>query len=315
MQKRCYLVFLIVSLFVGCVHRAPPTPPPPAAKIKQSRQLAAFNQVEVQGQINVNLHTGYKQPQVILSGDARDLAAVKTEVLHNTLVLTLGKGYPIHGPVYAEVQGQFLNLLLAKDTSSITGKQLNTRILDVYLVNTGSVQLDGSIGLRVLDVKGKGLVQIGGLASSNLQLHLQGSPKIQLAGVANLARLTMEGNAWLSLFWVKTDTLTVRAKSKSTIQLAGAVNRLDVELWGFAHFKGRYLRAQRSFVNTHGHSVAEISVAQHQSNWATDASDIYYYNLPTTRADFMSYDGSVLDMREWNQHHLRDFDRYNKQFP
>lgn len=29
----------------------------------------------------------------------------------------------------------------------------------------------------------------------------------------------------------------------------------------------------------------------------------------------MAFNGSVLDMREWGQSDLKDFDRYNKQFP
>ncbi|CAM2873793.1 Protein of uncharacterised function (DUF2807) [Legionella steigerwaltii] len=316
MQKRCYLLILIVFLLTACAHHGPrkktASPLPLAVKTKQVRQVPAFNQVVVDGPFSVNLHTGYKEPQVILSGDARDLATVKAEVKQNTLYLTMGNP---HGPVYADVRGQFLNRLMAQGVPLIRGSQIRTSVLDVYLVKTGNVRLGGSIGLRVLDVKGKGLVQIGGISSQNLQIHLQGDPKVQLEGVANLANLSMYGNAWLSLYWVRTDNLTVRAKQKSTIQLAGAVNRLDVELWGNARFKGRYLRAQRSFVRTHGHSVAEISVAKHQSNLATDASDIYYFNLPTTRADFMAFDGSVLDMREWNQAELKDFTRYNKQFP
>ncbi|KTD72273.1 GIN domain-containing protein [Legionella tucsonensis] len=318
MLKRCYLLILIVFLLTACAHHAPknqPTPPPQALKTKQVRHVSAFNQVNLQGQINVSLHTGYKKPQVILSGDVRDLAMIKVEVVQNTLYLVLGGGYPKFGPVYADVRGRFLNRLMANGTPLITGDRLHTSILDVYLVNTGNVRLGGSIGLRVLDIKGKGFTQISGISSQNLQIHLQESPKVQLSGVANLSNLTMQGNAWIGFYWVKTDTLTVRAKQKTTIQLAGAVNRLDVELWGNARFKGRYLRAQRSFVRTHDHSVAEISAVKHQSNLATDASDIYYFNLPTTRADFMAYNGSVLDMREWNQYDLQDFTRYNKQFP
>jgi hypothetical protein len=317
MQKRCYSLILMVLLLTACAHRAPkiPSTPPKPIKATQTRPLKSFNQIDVQGQFNVTVHTGYKKPEIILSGDTRDLAAIKVEVSDNTLHLILGKGYPIYGPVYADIKGQFLNRLMAKDALRITGRQLHTSILDLYLLNTGTVQLGGSIGLRVLDIKGKGLYQISGIYSQNLQIFLQGTPKVQLAGVANLASLSMQGKAWLSLYWVKTDTLTVRAKNEATIQLAGAVNRLDVELWGSSQFKGRYLRAQRSFVKTHGRSVAEISVAKHQSNLAADASDIYYYNLPDTRADFMAFDGSVLDMRAWNQIELKDFDRYNKQFP
>lgn len=206
MLKRCYLLILIVFLLASCAHHAPrnqPLPPPQALKTKQVRKVSAFNQVNAQGQINISLHTGYKNPQVILSGDARDLAVIKVEVIQNTLYLVLGGGYPKFGPVYAEVRGRFLNRLTANGTPLITGDRLHTSILDVYLVNTGNVRLGGSIGLRVLDIKGKGLTQISGLTSPSLQVHLQESPKVQLSGVANLSNLTMQGNAWISFIGLK----------------------------------------------------------------------------------------------------------------
>lgn len=317
MLKRCYSLMLMVFLLAACVHHKPkmPSEPVQASRIKQVRELSSFNQIDAQGKININLHTGYKKPQILLSGDPRDLVQIKTVVSNNTLYLALGKGFPQFGPIYADVRGQFLNKVRFQDTGTIMGDHLYTRALDVYLVNTENVKLGGSIGLRVLDIRGKNSVQISGINSPNLLLHLEGSPKVQLSGVANITSLTMKDSAWFSFYWIKSNTLKIRAESKAIIQLAGAVNRLDVELWGNARFKGRYLRAQRSFVKTHEHSVAEISVANHQSNLATDASDIYYYNLPNTRADFMAFDGSVLDMREWDQIDFKDFDRYNKQFP
>src|SRR5690606_38096143 len=107
--------------------------------------------------------------------------------------------------------------------------------------------------------KGNGLVHISGVSSQNLQVSLQGNPKVQLTGMASLAKLNIDGGGWLSLYWVKSDTLTINAKKTAKIQLAGIVNRLNVELWGNAQFKGRYLRAQRSFVKTHNKSTAEIS--------------------------------------------------------
>lgn len=319
MIKRCYLLILIVFLLAACAHhgskRPMPEVNPSGVHTKQYRQVTAFNQIDVQGRVNINLHTGYKQPQVILTGDTRDLAQVKVVVNNNTLYLALGNGYPRYGMVNADIRGRFLNRLHYVGAGTISGSQLHTSLLDLSLSNQGTTRLDGTIGLRQLDVTGGGLVQINGISSQNLQVHFKGNPKVQLTGFTNISTLNMDGGGWLSLYWVKSDLLTIRAKKSAKIQLAGMVNRLDVELWGTANFKGRYLRAQRTFVKTHGKSVAEISSLNHQSTLSTDASDIYYYNLPNTRADFMAFDGSVLDMREWGQNDLRDFTRYNKQFP
>jgi hypothetical protein len=289
---------------------------PISGSTQQYRAVEGFNQVDAQGRININLHTGYKKPQLILRGDPRDLAQVQTIVRNDTLYISLGTGYPQFGQVSVDVRGRFLNKFRYVGAGTITGSQLNTRLLDLYLENQGTTRIGGSIGVQELIVKGDGLVQISGIKSYNMQVHLIGSPKVKLSGQVNMSELNIDGNGWLSLYWVKSNNLIITAKKSARIQLAGVVNRLEVELWGSAQFKGRYLRAQRSFVRTHDRSVAEISSVNHQSNLATDASDIYYYNIPNTRADFMAFDGSVLDMRDLTSPYLdQKYTRYNKQFP
>lgn len=313
--------FLLIGLIAaGCTPHKQQSAPLPAKtslgiQTSQYRPVTAFNGVDVQGQINLRLHTGYKKPQVVLKGDARDLLQVKTQVNQNTLYIVLGKGFPRYGQVQADVKGLTLNRVRYVGSGSISGNRLRSDSLDLFLVNSGPTQLAGMIRLKQLEVSGGGLVQISGLASPYLKVIVKGNNKVQLTGVAKASSIFVDGDGSLSLYWVKSDSLSVRAKKRANIQLAGVVNRLNVELWGNARFKGRYLRANRSFVKTHEHAIAEISSVKHQSSLATDASDIYYYNLPNTRADFMAFNGAVLDMREWNQPELKDFTPYNKQFP
>jgi Putative auto-transporter adhesin, head GIN domain len=317
MLKRYGSLILIGFFLTSCAHFSAPKKANPISlpSIKQVRPFTAFNQVDIQGPINVTLHTGYKKPQLLLSGDPRDLAQIHTVVSDYTLYLVVGRGFPKYGAIHADIQTQFLNRVSFKGEGQLNGAQLHTGVLDLFLANKGTTKLGGSIGLRRLDVIGNGFTEITGIASRNLQIHLKGNPKVRLVGVANITNLALDGTTWFSFYWLKSDTLIIRAKKASRIQLAGVVNRLDVELWGRSQFKGRYLRAQRSFVKTHDHAVAEISSVNHQSTLATDASDIYYYNIPSTRADFMAYDGSVLKMREWDPFDMQDFNRYNKQFP
>lgn len=321
MLKRFCSLILIVFLLGSCAHHGVKKPQIPINAVTyqsttQYKPVPVFSQVEVQGQINVTLHTGYRKPQIVLRGDPRDLEQLKITVSLNTLYVILGKGFPQHGAVHVDIQGQYLTRFSFKGEGMINGSQLHARSLDLFLANNGTTRLGGYLGLNQLVLAGNGFTDISGINTRNLQVKfLQGSPKVQLSGVANITNLVMKNDSWFSMYWLKSDSLTIRAKDRARIQLAGIANRIDVELWGRAAFKGRYLRAQRSFVKTHGHAIAELSSVNHQSTLATDASDIYYYNLPNTRADFMAYDGSVLDMREWDRINLRDFDRYNKQFP
>jgi hypothetical protein len=319
MFKRFFLLILIVFL-AGCGSNRHNMPPPPVDQYpiessEQYRRVPSFTQVDVRGRINIHLHTGYKKHQVILKGDPRDLAQTQTGVQGTTLFLIVAEGYPRYGAISADIKGQFLNRVSYKGTGLVYGHQLRTSYLELYLANYGRTSLGGTIGLQKLGIVGNGLTRITGITSHDVEIRLKGNPKVQLRGQVSLSKLNVDGDGWLSLYWVKSPSLIIRAKNSTKIQLAGYVRRLDVELWGSANFKGRYLRAERSFVKTHDTSVAEISAVNHQSNLASDASDIYYYNLPGTRADFMANNGSVLDLRDWGQYDIEEFTRYNKQFP
>ena len=142
----------------------------------------------------------------------------------NTLYLVIGKGYPHHGPVYADIRGQFLNRFSYKGEGIVNGTQLRTSVLDLYLANKGTTKLGGSLGIRTLTIAGDGLTQITGISSQNLQLYLKGNPKVQLVGVARVSTFVVEGTPWISMYWIKSDTLTIRARKAARIQLAGTVN-------------------------------------------------------------------------------------------
>lgn len=319
MLKRCSLLAFISLLLIGCQHHTAVSSAsdktPKATKTTRHVQVKDFTQVDVQGRINVSLHTGYKKPQLILTGDPRDLAYVKVFINQGTLYVSLGKGYPQFGEVSAVIRGRTLSNFKYVGVGVVKGTKLSSSFFNVYLKNKGTTTLGGYLGLRNLVVDDGGLVKISGISSPHLTIHLKNDPKVQLTGVANLSKLYVDGKGTLSMYWVKSTDLVIRAKQAARIRLAGIANRLDVELWGKSRFDGRYLRAKRSFVKTHGQSLAEISSLKHQSTLATDASDIRYYNLSTTRADFMGLNGAVLDMRDWSNPNIKDFDTYNHQFP
>jgi len=178
--------------------------------------------------------------------------------------------------------------------------------------NQGSTTLKGTLGVRKLQLSGAGAVEINGINSPALQVKLTGKSHVKLGGFANLSSLDLNNDSWVSMYWVKSKALTIRGHGRTFIQLAGIAEHLDVELWDNAHFNGRYLRAERSFVKTHGKSVAEIAAVKRQHTLATDTSDILFYNIPVMKADFMAYNGAVLDMRDLSQPFIQEYDQYNK---
>src|SRR5262245_24068319 len=101
------LITLLISSCAKAPHPRPlPPSPPKAVKSSQSRSLPPFNNVAVEGRINVDLHTGYARPQVILHGNSNDLKQVSTNVANGKLLIKIAKGYPRYGLVRAEIRGR-----------------------------------------------------------------------------------------------------------------------------------------------------------------------------------------------------------------
>ena len=316
MSLRFFLMMGCVLLLTGCPHshemHAPKVSVPAVHSGQEHRQVAVFTRVKVKGHLNVSLHTSYSHPQVILRGDPRDLPFVITTVTNGVLHVTLGTGHPYYAGVDVEIHSHHLSAFEYHGVGTITAPNLHSSSLDLVLDNPGRTTIHGQIELRKLELKGGGYTEISGINSPYLQINIADQSTVRLAGVVNLATLDMRHGGRLSLYWVKSRQLIVRGADKAFIQLAGFTSQLDVELWGEAHFNGRYLRAQRAFVKTHGKSVADMSAVMRQHTLASDTSDIHFYNLPAMKADFMANNGAVLDMRDLGMPFLQENTPYNK---
>ncbi|KTC88035.1 MULTISPECIES: GIN domain-containing protein [Legionella] len=303
--------FLIFSLLLSsCIHQ-PQVLPPTLKGRAQEHFVPPFTQVRVEGIINVSLHSGYKHQEIILRGDPRDLGNVLIEPKGNNLLIKLPKGHPNFGEVTAEIHANVLKGFSYEGEGTIVGNNIHSGFLELSIDNSGDTTLGGYIVLRKLKASGGGNIQISGVNTQYLQLDIINKTKVQLSGVISLSRINLADNSLLCMYWVKSPLLSICQRGKSLVQLAGTVDKLDVELWDSAHFNGRYLRAKNAFVKTHDRSVADIMAIKHQHTLATDSSDIYFYKVPKTSADFMAYAGSVLDMRDWNRPELHDYTRYN----
>lgn len=283
-----------------------------ATRITEQRALPPFSEVVVKGKVNISLHTGYAKPKVILRGNALDLEAMLIAVKNNVLLVYRDEERRFYGPVQVEIRATSLSNFDYHGEGTITGTKLSSGNLALTIHNPGKTILGGNLILRKLHLKGDGYVEINGINSPHLRLAINDDTKVKLAGVINLAKLTLADGASLTAYWVKSKRLEVCARGRSYLQLGGIAEKLYVELWDRAHFNGRYLRAKNVFAKTHDKSIADITALEHQHTLATDASDVYFYNIPDTKADFMAFQGSVLDLRDWRPPDLEEYDRYNK---
>lgn len=313
----CLFLFLSGCQYYSKYFHPPVKPPLPAIAahpITQTRVLPNFSQVMVKGRVNIRLHTGASKPRVVIQADTKDLEQVHTLMKGYTLCISIGKGYPQHGPITMDIYAKQLNSFSYDGIGVVRGTNLYTRYLDLSINNPESTLFSGNIGLRRLYMRGPGMIQLSNVSGHDIQIAMAGNPRIQLIGLFSLGTLDLRGDGLLSAYWIKSDRLIIREHGHAHVQLAGVVKVLEVTLWDAADFNGRYLRAYRAFVKTHGRSTAKISAVRRQHTLASDASNIYFYNLPEMKTDFMAYNGSVLDMRDWNLYFEQEYTRYNSQY-
>ena len=273
--------------------------------------VPSFHQVKVVGNLNVLIHTNARHQGIHINGDPQDVAGVIWSVKNNILYVELSNKKSMNGPIMVEINTKYLTSFVYNGNGSITGYNLKTNALDLAINNSGNTTLSGKIGLRTLRAAGTGEIRINGVKTYFLNLNLAGHVRVAMKGVINVASCNMKDASWVSLYWVKSHHLTVRNHGNSFAQLAGVADTLDVELWDTARFNGKYLRGKRSFVKTHNKSQADIFAVNSQHTLATDTSNIYFYNLATMKADFMAYNGSVLDLREWDRPYFQEPTPYN----
>ncbi len=264
-----------LSLLFGCVHnKVMMKQSISPSVITISRNSLSYDNIVICGNFNVNLFTGYKKSRIVVHGDRRDLQKLKTVVRGNTLfIIENSRTYPNYGYVVLDLYPRHLTSLNYKGTGAVIGNNLYSNYLNLSINNSGKTQLNGQM---------------------------------------NVHQLTINGNGIFSLYWIKSHNLIIREFGNATVLLAGIADQLDVELWQNSRFNGRYLRAKQVFVKTHDHAIAGVNAMSAQHTLASDASDIYFYNLPNTRADFMAYNGSVLDMRDWQLFNNQEYTQYNK---
>lgn len=276
------------------------------------KTLQNFDKLLVDGNIDVELHSNFSKPSVLIKGDLRYLAALTVEVKDHTLVLYAGAGIPASNPVKVIVKGRYINSIRLKTNARIKGDAFKSNYLNIDVKDRAAAHLAGYMMINRINIQDQGRVKLEGVHSKYLEVHLKDKANLTINGKANLAKLNASDHTYFSMAWVDSSNLTSKITGNAYVQLAGVVNKLDVCIYGHAQWNGRYLRSQRTYVKTFDYAVARISAVHKQHTLARDRSNIYFYNLPTYRTDFMANDGSVLDMRNWRQRAWNDYDIYNK---
>jgi hypothetical protein len=294
-MQRPWLIITSLFFLNACAIKALDAPP---LMVEAVHDFQHVEKIRIEGPFDVDLHTGYRHHQAIVKGDQMALAHLEIKTNDGVLTFRCPQKCAEHGQIAIKIEVQRLRDFVYRGQGRITGTAIHAPLLNLSIRNSGVTNLGGYLGLRRVVLSG-GFTTLSGVKSRALFLTLKNHARLQLKGEVQLASLNLQTGSWLSMYWLKGDRLELRGRGDTVLQFAGAVNVLDVELWGHAKFNGRYIHAQETFVKTHDHAIAEISTWGYQHTLATDASDIYYFNVPKAQTDFMALNGAVLNFEDW----------------
>lgn len=317
MLRRSFILLTLFLSISGCArfHMHPKaTDVPGFVPQNQITYTAPFNRIKIIGPFQVNLHTQSKRSSFTLHGNQKDLDHVKWYVANHQLIIQAKREQdkPQIGLMYLDINVPRLASFSYHGSGSIVAQSLDVSSLDLFIQNDGPTRLEGSFTLHRAALGGRGKIRMKGVRGTNVNLLISGHAKVQIIGTIQLSELKMKNSAWLSAYWLNSHVLKMRLRDQACVQLAGTVDFLDATLRDTARFNGRYLRAQRAFVKTSEQSEADINVVEAQHTLATGSSNIYFYDLPDMRADFMVENGSVLDLREWERPFFREATYLNR---
>ncbi len=155
----------------------------------QTRDLAAFNSIDLAGSNNVVIRVGEKQ-SVVVRADDNLLDRVTTEVQSGKLVIANTPGdFTTKSPMRVEVSVPTLNALTLTGSGNIVVDGIEAESLSVTLPGSGTLTASGTATRLDVTISGSGTVQLTRLIANDVRASVGGSGSIFVTATRSLDAL------------------------------------------------------------------------------------------------------------------------------
>ncbi|MGC9516673.1 MAG: head GIN domain-containing protein [Methanomicrobiales archaeon] len=188
-------IIMIVTLASGCIGTGS------GNVVKEDRKLSGFNQITLNGDINLILKQGDNE-SVVVEAEDNIVSEIKTEVSNNKLTIS-------HNAPTAILPTKPINVY-------VTVKDINS--IDV----SGSGKVEGSnINANNLDltISGSGNTKLNNITAKNIKSVISGSGKIELSGVTESQNIKIEGSGTYNSRNLQSDdtVITIDGSGQTTV--------------------------------------------------------------------------------------------------
>lgn len=255
-----------------------------------------FKNVRIDGDIDITLEQSPNY-EVSIIGDVGDMAQVRIKNLGHAITLyapaTINddKKHP-----HVVIKCPYIERLVYNGNGRIDSRNLAMKIDRIDIETAGEVNVQGGDGLKFLNARGLGKINLTGTKTDALHINTQDRVAIHVDGTIGLRELKMTGSGWLRVYWVDSPFLRVKTFGNSFAQVAGVVNTLELYIHDESYFNGRYLRVEKAYTRARDGSRADVFVKDLQTSTAMHYSNIYNYYKADVDTMFMQGQGSILSM-------------------
>ena len=122
-----------------------------------------FHTVLVRGDMTITLHQTSGPTYAVANGDSEDLVYLEFKIENDWLKVNLGKGYPKFSPVSVDIWVNNLHRLLQRGEAKVTGHRLYSDDLEVSMLGSVPMTLDGQVKLSGLRIGGTSHLEMEGV--------------------------------------------------------------------------------------------------------------------------------------------------------
>ena len=215
------------------------------------KNLPAFNAIDSDGSIAVQIYGGADRQQVVLT----DPRATRAEVIRGKLFLREGTrplaSGRLHVIVYMNCE---LNQLNLAHFTSIAGECIQSRCLTIFDESCGDLCLRGHIALNKLISTESGDIDIEWVDSDTIEIAADNTAHIHLGGRANRLYARLAGAATLDTQYLRVKSAWVKSDDAS---MAGVSSSESLNVFVNDIGNVRYFREPESaYINTQNSATA-----------------------------------------------------------
>ena len=162
--------------------------------VSEDRELTNFNSIKLLGSINLNINSSDNYNCTII-GDDNLINLIKTEVLHNSLQISMNKSYSSTKGLVVNVNAPMYDEVSISGSGDININNFKNETLSLNISGSGDITANGEVQTFIANISGSGDIISTELTSKSATITISGSGDAKILATDSIsAKINGSGN-------------------------------------------------------------------------------------------------------------------------